>query len=238
MSLDMIGEFLGTFILVLLGNGVVCSVCLKKTKSEGAGWLAITIGWAVAVTLAVYVSCIFCPAHLNPAVTIALAAIGVVSWSIVPGYVIAQMLGAMAASVLLWLHFYPHFKATEDTGTVLACFSTAPAIRHTWSNFLGEAVDGAVLMFGILCMGPNKLASGLGAILVGIIILAVGLATGSTTGYAMNPARDLGPRIMHAILPLPHKGDSDWGYAWIPVVAPVVGAVVASYIYQALLAML
>ncbi|MBS4751141.1 MIP family channel protein [Granulicatella sp. zg-ZJ] len=229
---QFIGELLGTFILVLLGNGVVCSIALNKTKAQNTGWLMVTLGWAVAVTIAVYASGFLCPAHLNPAVTISLAVIGSFPWAQVVPFIIAQMIGAMAASVLLYLHFYPHFQETEDTGTVLGCFSTAPAIRHTWSNVFGEMLGTAVLMVGILAMGQNKLSDGMSPMIVGLIILTIGFSLGSTTGYAINPARDLGPRLMHAILPLKHKGDSDWGYAWIPIVGPILGGIVGSVLYN------
>ncbi|HEN7472328.1 TPA: aquaporin family protein [Streptococcus agalactiae] len=204
---QFLGEFLGTFILVLLGDGVVAGNVLSKTKEEGTGWTAIVFGWGIACTVAVYVSGLFSPAHLNPAVTLAMASIGAISWGQVIPFIIAQMLGAMVAATILWLHYYPHWKETKDSGLILASFSTGPAIRHTPSNLLGE-------------------------IIVGIVIFAVGFSLGPTTGYAINPARDLGPRLMHAILPIENKGDSDWSYAWIPVVGPIIGGVLGAILYN------
>lgn len=232
---ELIGEFLGTFILVLLGDGVVAGNILKGTKEEGTGWTAIVFGWGIACTVAVYVAGLFSPAHLNPAVTLAMAATGALAWSKVAGFIIAQFLGAMLAAVVLWLHYYPHFQETTDKGAILGTFSTGPAIRHTPSNFLGEALGTAVLVITILAIGPNNVAAGLGPVIVGLVIFAVGFSLGPTTGYAINPARDLGPRIIHALLPIPHKGDSDWGYAWIPVLGPIVGGVLGALIYQLLL---
>lgn len=235
---ELYGEAIGTFILILLGNGVVAGNILNKTKGENTGWVMITMGWGLAVTIAVYASGIMGPAHLNPAVTIAMAAIGDLPWSSVPGYIIAQMIGAMLASVFVWLHYYPHWEATKDPGTILATFSTGPAIRHTWSNFLGEVIGTAVLVMGIMALGPNEMAVGFNPMVVGFIVTSVGLSLGGTTGYSINPARDLGPRIMHAILPIANKGDSDWGYSWIPVLGPIVGGVVGALLYNMALALL
>ncbi|HHT7753349.1 TPA: MIP/aquaporin family protein [Streptococcus suis] len=236
--MNLIGELLGTFILVLLGNGVVASCILSKTKAENSGWLTIVLGWGIAVTIAVYISGIFGPAHLNPAVTIAMASIGSLPWAQVPGFLLAQFAGAMLASIVLYLHFYPHWQETKDSGTILATFSTGPALRHTASNLLGEALGTAVLVMGILAIGPNNVSAGLGPIIVGLIVFAIGFSLGSTTGYAVNPARDLGPRIMHAIQPIPNKGDSDWSYSWIPVAGPILGGVAGAILYNLLLNML
>lgn len=233
--MSFIGEFLGTLILVLLGDGVVSAVCLKKTKAEASGWIAIVLGWGLAVAVAVYITGFMSGAHLNPAVTLAMAATGALSWGQVPVYLIAQMLGAMVGALLVYLHYFPHWKETKDSATVLACFSTGPAIRHTWSNFLGEALGTAVLVITVMAIGPNKVAQGFGPLIVGLVVMAVGFSLGGTTGYAINPARDLGPRIMHSILPIPNKSDSDWSYAWIPVVAPIVGGVVGALIFQMVL---
>lgn len=232
---EFIGEFLGTFILVLLGDGVVAGNVLKNTKEEGTGWTSIVFGWGIACTVAVYVAGLFSPAHLNPAVTIAMAATESLAWSKVLLYIVAQLLGAMFAAVILWLHYYPHFKETKDSGAILGMFSTAPAIRHTPSNFFGEALGTAVLVITIMAIGPNNVAAGFGPIIVGLVIFAVGFSLGPTTGYAINPARDFGPRIVHALLPIPNKGDSDWGYAWIPVLGPIVGGTAGALIYQMLL---
>lgn len=235
---EFIGELLGTFILVLLGNGVVSACLLKKSKAENSGWIAIVLGWGIAVTVAVYISGFLSGAHLNPAVTIAMATLGNISWSLAATYILAQFIGAMLASVVLYLHYYPHWKVTEDSETILACFATGPAIRHTWSNLFGEALGTAVLVITIMAITPNNVAPGLGAIIVGFVIFAVGFSLGGTTGYAINPARDLGPRIIHAILPIPNKGKSDWSYAWIPVVGPIIGGVVGALIYNAVLTLL
>ncbi|HEP1455201.1 glycerol uptake facilitator protein [Streptococcus pyogenes] len=236
--MNFIGELLGTFILVLLGDGVVSACILNKTKAQNSGWIAIILGWGIAVTVAVYISGFMSGAHLNPAVTLAMAAIGSLPWSQVVTYLVAQCLGAMLGALVLYLHYYPHWKETKDAGTILACFSTGPAIRHTWSNLFGEALGTAVLVITVMAIGPNKVAAGFGPIIVGFVVMAVGFSLGATTGYAINPARDLGPRIMHALLPIPNKGDSDWSYAWIPVLGPILGGVAGALIYQAILNMM
>ncbi|HFL1021826.1 TPA: MIP/aquaporin family protein [Streptococcus pyogenes] len=236
--INFIGELLGTFILVLLGDGVVSACILNKTKAQNSGWIAIVLGWGIAVTVAVYISGFMSGAHLNPAVTLAMAAIGSLPWSQVVTYLVAQFLGAMLGALVLYLHYYPHWKETKDAGTILACFSTGPAIRHTWSNLLGEALGTAVLVITVMAIGPNKVAAGFGPIIVGFVVMAVGFSLGATTGYAINPARDLGPRIMHALLPIPNKGDSDWSYAWIPVLGPILGGVAGALIYQVILNMM
>ncbi|HEP6117821.1 TPA: aquaporin family protein [Streptococcus pyogenes] len=229
--MNFTGELLGTFILVLLGDGVVSACILNKTKAQNSGWIAIVLGWGIAVTVAVYISGFMSGAHLNPAVTLAMAAIGSLPWSQVVTYLVAQFLGAMLGALVLYLHYYPHWNETKDAGTILACFSTGPAIRHTWSNLFGEALGTAVLVITVMAIGPNKVAAGFGPIIVGFSL-------GATTGYAINPARDLGPRIMHALLPIPNKGDSDWSYAWIPVLGPILGGVVGALIYQVILNMM
>lgn len=236
--MNFIGELLGTFILVLLGDGVVSACILNKTKAQNSGWIAIVLGWGIAVTVAVYISGFMSGAHLNPAVTLAMTAIGSLPWSQVVTYLVAQFLGAMLGALVLYLHYYPHWKETKDAGTILACFSTGPAIRHTWSNLLGEALGTAVLVITVMAIGPNKVAAGFGPIIVSFVVMAVGFSLGATTGYAINPARDLGPRIMHALLPIPNKGDSDWSYAWIPVLGPILGGVAGALIYQVILNMM
>ncbi|ESA46957.1 MIP family channel protein [Streptococcus pyogenes GA41039] len=236
--MNFTGELLGTFILVLLGDGVVSACILNKTKAQNSGWIAIVLGWGIAVTVAVYISGFMSGAHLNPAVTLAMAAIGSLPWSQVVTYLVAQFLGAMLGALVLYLHYYPHWNETKDAGTILACFSTVPAIRHTWSNLFGEALGTAVLVITVMAIGPNKVAAGFGPIIVGFVVMAVGFSLGATTGYAINPARDLGPRIMHALLPIPNKGDSDWSYAWIPVLGPILGGVVGALIYQVILNMM
>ncbi|MDW7798333.1 MIP/aquaporin family protein [Streptococcus canis] len=236
--MNFIGELLGTFILVLLGDGVVSACVLNKTKAQNSGWIAIVLGWGIAVTVAVYISGFMSGAHLNPAVTLAMAAVGSLPWSQVLTYLVAQFLGAMLGALVLYLHYYPHWKETKDAGTILACFSTGPAIRHTWSNLFGEALGTAVLVITVMAIGPNKVAAGFGPLIVGFVVMAVGFSLGATTGYAINPARDLGPRIMHALLPISNKGDSDWSYAWIPVLGPILGGVAGALIYQLILNMM
>lgn len=233
-----IGEFIGTFLLVLLGNGVVSACILNKTKAQNSGWIAIVLGWGMAVMIGVYASGFLSGAHLNPAVTIAMAVIGNFSWSLVPSYIAAQFLGAMLASVALYIHYYPHWAETKDAGTILACFSTGPAIRHTASNVFGEALGTAVLVIAVMSIGPNNVAAGLGPVIVGLVVFAIGFSLGGTTGYATNPARDLGPRLMHAILPIPNKGDNDWSYSWIPVLGPILGGVAGALIYNLVLGLM
>ena len=231
-----LAEFLGTALLILLGNGVVAGVVLKGTKNENSGWIVITIGWALAVTFAVYAVGRISGAHLNPAVTIALAATGQFAWANAGIYIIAQLLGAMLGATLVWLHYLPHWSRTPDPAAKLAVFCTAPAVRHNPGNFISEFIGTFVLMFGLSALGANRFAEGLNPLAVGALVLAIGHSLGGTTGYAINPARDLGPRIAHALLPVSGKGGSDWGYAWIPVVAPILGGICGTVTYQALLA--
>lgn len=230
-----IAEIIGTASILLFGCGVVAGVLLDKSKANGGGWIVITFAWAIGVTLGIYASGQFSGAHLNPAVTIALAVAGKFSWSLVPSYILAQFIGAMLGAFLVYLAYLPHWKETKDAGLKLAVFSTGPAIRNTPANFICEFIATFILMFAIMLIGANKYADGLGPVAVGILILGMGLSFGGPTGYALNPARDLGPRIMHAILPIDGKGDSDWSYSWIPVVAPICGAVCAGLLATALL---
>ncbi|SNL71561.1 glycerol uptake facilitator protein [Streptococcus pneumoniae] len=211
MMNELFGEFLGTLILILLGNGVVAGVVLPKTKSNSSGWIVITMGWGIAVAVAVFVSGKLSPAHLNPAVTFGVALKGGLPWASVLPYILAQFAGAMLGQILVWLQFKPHYEAEENAGNILATFSTGPAIKDTVSNLISEI---------------------LGTFAVGTLIVGIGLSLGGTTGYALNPARDLGPRIMHSILPIPNKGDGDWSYAWIPVVGPVIGAALAVLVFS------
>lgn len=241
-----LAEAVGVMILVLLGDGVVANVLLARSKGQGSGWLVIAMGWGVAVAMAVYAVGRISGAHLNPAVTIALASIGSFPWSGVPGYVAAQMLGAAAGAVLVWLMYYPHWALTADPGTKLSVFCTVPAIRHTPANFLAEAIGTAVLLFGVLAIGANAqgwasagevdlslvFSRGLQPLLVGVLVLGIGLSLGGPTGYAINPARDLGPRLVHALLPIPGKEPSDWSYSWIPVTAPIAGGVAGAALYR------
>lgn len=232
-------EFVGTALLVLLGDGVVANVVLKQTKGHAGGWLVITTGWAVSVGTAAYAVNAISGAHLNPAITIGLAAIGKFPSAEVPGYLAAQLLGSMLGAVLMWLSYLPHWRVTDDPAAKRAVFCTAPAIRNPAANFLTEAIATAVLMAGVLAIAtPANLLPGTGwkegfaPFLVGILVWAIGLCLGGSTGYAINPARDLGPRIAHALLPIPGKGDSDWGYAPIPVLGPIVGGIVGAWLHR------
>ena len=240
MTSPFLGEFLGTMILVLLGDGVVAAVLLKKSKAEGSGWIVITAGWAFAVMAGVFVAmaCGSKDAHLNPAVTLGFA-VRDGSLAKVGGYFGAQMLGAMVGALLVWLHYLPHWKETADVAAKLGCFCTAPAIRATAANLLSEMVATFVLVFvaGAIfskSVAANGPAAGLGPYLVGSLVWGIGLSLGGTTGYAINPARDLGPRIAHAILPIAGKGGSDWGYAAIPVIGPLVGGAGAGLLLRVL----
>lgn len=228
---QILGEFIGTLVLILLGDGVVAADVLRKTKSENSGWVLITFGWGLAVTIAVFLSGYLSPAHLNPAVTLGLAIAGDLPWGSVLPYFLAQMAGAIVGATLVWIHYKPHFDETEDQATKLAVFSTAPAIRDTAFNLIGEIIGTSVLVFGILAFGRGSFTDGLNPIVVGLLIVSIGMSLGGTTGYAINPARDLGPRIAHQILPISNKGNSDWGYAWIPVVGPLLGGVIAALLF-------
>ena len=227
-----IAEFFGTALLILLGDGVVAGVLLKGSKAEGSNWWTITIGWGLAVTFGVYLAGMVSGAHINPAVTLGLAVGGEFSWSLVPGYILAQFLGAMLGATLVWLHYYPHWERTEDKGAKLGIFCTAPAIRHTPSNFFSEFLGTFILLLGLMALGANTFSDGLNPMAVGALVVAIGVSLGGTTGYAINPARDLGPRLAHALLPISGKGDSDWGYAWIPVLGPILGGIAAVLFYQ------
>jgi glycerol uptake facilitator protein len=237
-----LAEFIGTALVILLGNGVVANVVLTGTKGNGGGWIVITTAWALAVFVGVVVSAPYSGAHLNPAVTIALAISGKFNWAQVPTYMLAQMLGAMLGSFLVWVKYKDHFLATDDKGLKLAAFSTGPAIRNTFSNLTSEIIGSFVLLFVIFYFtnaeivdtkAPVGLGS-LGAIPVMFLVWAIGLSLGGTTGYAINPVRDLGPRIMHSILPISGKGSSEWSYSWIPVIGPMIGASLAAFLYLAL----
>jgi len=229
-----LAEIIGTMILIILGDGVVANVVLKKTKGENSGWIVITAGWAFAVMIPAFIFGGISGAHFNPALTLGLAAIGKFAWAEVPTYIAGQFIGAFLGAVVVWLHYLPHWAATEDKGAKLAVFSTGPAIRNTFANCMAEFIGTFILVFGILGLGEVSLAPGIGTLAVGFLIWVIGLSLGGTTGYAINPARDLGPRIAHAVLPIAGKGDSDWGYAWIPVVAPILGALVAALTFAAI----
>jgi glycerol uptake facilitator protein len=235
-------EFIGTLFLILLGTGVVANVILKGTKGHNAGWMVITTGWALAVFVGVVIAGPYSGAHLNPAVSVGLAIAGKFEWDKVPVYILAQLLGAMLGAFLTWLIYRDHFNSTTDPDTQLAVFSTGPAIRNTIFNLLSEIIGTFVLIFVVFYFTEAEIKTqktpiglgSLGALPVAFLVWAIGLSLGGTTGYAINPARDLGPRIVHALLPIKHKGSSNWKYAWIPVIAPFIGAALAALVYLAL----
>ena len=227
-----IAEIVGTGLLLLLGDGVVANVALKGTKGAGAGWIAISLGWGIAVFVAVFVVAAYSGAHINPAVTLGLAIAGAFPWADVPVYLTAQFIGGAIGAFLVWLHYRDHFDATDDADAKLAVFCTGPAIRKTSSNVISEVIGTFVLVFAVLYMADPEVGLGaLDAAPVGLVVLVIGLCLGGTTGYAINPARDLSPRIMHAILPIRKKRDSDWSYAWIPVFGPFTGGILAGLLY-------
>lgn len=240
-----LAEFIGTALLILLGNGVVANVVLPKTKGSGSGWIVITFGWGMAVFVAVWCVGPISGAHINPAVTLGAALAGKFAWALVPGYMIAQLLGAIVGASLVFLFYRDHYSASNDPDAKLATFATGPAIRNAVNNLLSEVVGTFVLVLAVLlAVEPsivieNSLSAGmkmglgtLGALPAGLLVLSIGLSLGGTTGYAINPARDLGPRIAHFLLPVPGKRDSDWSYAWIPVVGPFIGAILAVELWR------
>jgi len=228
----LFAEFIGTLLLVLLGNGVVANVVLAKTKGEDGGLVVIALGWAMAVFVAVFVTASSSGAHLNPAVTLALAIAGKFPWPRVFGYVVAQMAGGMAGALLVWLIYRSHFEATADAKKKLSAFCTGPAIRGLPANLISEIVATFVLVYGVLHLAaPTAGLGAIDALPVSLLVLAISVSLGGTTGFALSPARDLSPRIMHALLPISGKGSSDWGYAWVPVVGPVIGGVIAAAMY-------
>lgn len=236
-----LGELIGTMVLILLGNGVVANVVLKKTKGENAGWIVITAGWAFAVMFGVFTANIFgsAAAHLNPAVTIGFAFLQN-DYSLVASFIPAQLIGAFLGAILVWLQYYPHWDATEDPGSKLACFATGPAIKSPGANFMSEFIATVVLIVGLAGIsfsGTSDLTKGgippgVAPYLVGMLVWSIGLSLGGTTGYAINPVRDLGPRLAYAILPISKKGSSEWGYAWVPIAGPIAGAILAGLIMR------
>jgi glycerol uptake facilitator protein len=241
MVSPILGEFLGTLVLILLGNGVVANVLLNRSKAAGGGWIVITAGWAFAVMSGVFtaVACGSSAAHLNPAVTFGFAmASG--DWSNVVGFPTAQILGAFVGAVVVWVHFYPHWAETADKEAKLACFCTSPAIRTLIPNLLSEVIATFVLVFVVAAifskraLAPNTLTPGIGPYLVASLVWGIGLSLGGTTGYAINPARDFGPRLAHAILPISGKGSSEWSYAFVPIAGPIIGGVLAGLLIRAL----
>jgi glycerol uptake facilitator protein len=229
-----IAEFLGTMLLTLLGNGVVAGVLLRDSKAEKAGWLAIVFGWGLAVTLAIYAVGRISGAHINPAVTLALFANGSFPGDQVVGYILAQFAGAFTGAALIWLHYLGHWGRTESAALKLGIFCTGPAVRAPLPNLISETIATMVLVLGILFIGANEYYEGLNPILVGALIVSIGLSLGGTTGFAINPARDLGPRLAHFILPIPGKGSSDWSYSWIPVAGPVIGGLLGAWLFKVL----
>ncbi len=230
-----LAEIIGTALLIIFGNGVVANVLLAKSKGNNGGWIVITLGWAMGVFVAVYTVAGYSGAHLNPAVTIALATAGKFDWANVPLYIAAQFLGAMLGALIVWITYRQHFNETKEQDLQLAVFCNAPAIRSSFNNLLTEIIGTFILIFGIFYVLPASNSLGaLNALPVALLVLAIGLSLGGPTGYAINPARDLGPRMMHAILPIKGKGGSDWSYSWIPVVGPVIGAVLAGLCYSLL----
>ena len=240
MAEKFLAEIFGTAMLILLGDGVVAGVLLSKTKAQNSGWIVITLAWGLAVFMGVVVAGPLSGAHLNPAVTIGLATMHMfnsnagITWDAVPPYLAGEFLGAMIGATLVAIHYWDHFKATEDQGLKLAVFCTAPNIRNLPLNVVSETIGTFVLVFMIFCFGqPHSLAPAtVGALPVALLIVVIGLSLGGTTGYAINPARDLGPRIVHAILPVPGKGGSDWEYSWVPVVGPLIGGAAAAIVYN------
>lgn len=230
---EYLAEFVGTAVLILLGCGVNAGASLTGSYAKGGGWIIITIGWGLAVTMAIYAVGRISGAHINPAVTIGLAASGDLEVSKLPGYVIAQMLGAVTGAALVWLHYLPHWEKTEDKQTKLGVFSTSPAYKNPVANLFSEILGTTVLLFVIMLIGANEFQNGFNPIAVGALIVVIGMAMGGTTGFAINPARDLGPRIAHFILPIAGKGNSNWRYAWIPVLGPIIGGIQGTLLYNA-----
>ena len=240
-----VAEILGTMMLILLGNGVVANVLLNKTAGNDSGWIVITFGWGMAVFVGVWIAGPVSGAHLNPAVSLGLAAAGKFAWASVPIYILGQILGAAIGQTLVWLAYRKHYEATGDQGSKLSTFCTSPAISSTLDNLVTEIIGTFVLIFAVLYAAGPTVSGGsleggviglgtLGGLSVGLLVFGIGLSLGGPTGYAINPARDLIPRIMHAILPIPNRGDSNWGYSWIPVIGPIVGALVAAGLFMAL----
>lgn len=231
----LLGEFIGTALLIILGGGVVANVVLNKTKGHNGGWIVITLGWAMAVFIAVFVASWYSFAHINPAVTIGMAVAGKMDWSLVPVYIAGQVAGAFTGAIMVWITYKQHFTETDDANSKLAVFATGPAIRSTPHNLATEIIGTFILVFAVFhILPPASTLGGLDALTAALLVLGIGLSLGGPTGYAINPARDLGPRIAHAVLPIPGKRDSDWSYAWIPIVGPLIGAVLAALVFMVL----
>ncbi len=229
-----VAEFIGTMILITFGGGIVAGSNLKNTNAENAGWLTVCLAWGMAVMFAVYAIGDISGAHINPAVTLGFAMVGDFPWADVPGYIIAQILGAMTGATIVWVFYKAHWKKTESQAAKLGIFCTAGAERSLPNNFANELIATFFLMFGLSFIGANNFADGLNPIVVGALITAIGFSLGGTTGFAINPARDFGPRLMHAILPIEGKGSSDWAYSWIPIIGPIIGGITGTLFYKAL----
>lgn len=227
-----LAEFIGTIMLMILGLGTCANNTLNKSKGQNSGWLSITIGWALAVAIPVMIFAPVSGAHLNPAITIGFAAAGKFPWYKVPGYLICQLLGAMIGTIIIWIIYLPHFNITENKETKLGVFCTGPAIRNYISNFFSEFIGTLILVFSILGCSTIKTQNGIGSLYIGFIFLVIGISLGGTTGYALNPARDLGPRIMYSILPIKNKGGSDWKYSWVPIVGPILGGLLGALLFK------
>jgi glycerol uptake facilitator protein len=227
-------EYIGTALLILFGGGVCAGVSLNKSYAQNSGWIVISIGWGMAVTFAIYAVGDISGAHINPAVTLGLAMVGSFPWEHVAGYMVAQVLGGMTGAALVWLHYLPHWKATEDKATKLGIFSTSPAMPSRFANLWSEMMGTFILLFALSYIGLNDFSDGLNPLVVGGLIVAIGVSLGGTTGYAINPARDLGPRIAHFLLPIAGKGDSNWKYSWIPVIGPLLGGALGALSFQAI----
>jgi len=239
---ELVAEYFGTLVLILMGVGVTANNGLKKTYASGSGWVLVSFGWGLGVFLGVIIAGPYSGAHINPAVSVGLAFAGKFPWHKVPGYILAQLLGAMSGALLAWWHFIDHYKATKEPGSILGTFCTGPAIKHNLHNLVSEVIGTFVLIFVVLFISGAKVEGpsveqvtvglgSIGALPVALLVVAIGLSLGGTTGYAINPARDLGPRLVHALVPIPSKGDSNWSYAWIPVIGPLIGAFLAAGIY-------
>lgn len=232
--MQLAGEFLGTAILVLLGDGVCAGVNLNKSKAKGSGWIVISFGWGFAVAFGVYSARWLCPGHYNPAVTLAMAIAHKLPWSSVVPYFLVQVLGAIVGAILVWLTYYPHWTETDDQEAILTSFATEPAIRKYAWNFFTEAIATFILVYGLLALTNGDLADGLNPLLAGFLITSVCLSLGGPTGIAINPARDFGPRLAHQILPIANKGNSDWAYSWVPIIAPLIGGAIAAFLFNIL----
>ncbi len=229
-----LAEFIGTMLLISFGGGIVAGTVLKNSFAENAGWLTICLTWGLGVTFAIYAVGDISGAHINPAVTLGFAMVGDFPWAKVPGYILAQLLGAMTGALLVWIYYYAHWKKTKNQGAKLAIFCTSPAERSLPNNLTNELIATFFLTFGLSFIGANNFADGLNPLVVGGLIAAIGFSFGGTTGFAINPARDLGPRLMHALLPIHGKGTSDWAYSWIPILGPIIGGITGTLFYKAI----